>query len=201
MPPSFWVLLAGCPDIMLSSCPPHEDDPQQQHQQQQHRRQQQDQQQEDKDKVKEEEDLSGARANVGLLADGIWAAHGDRDDPYRRLNRALWIRVIIARGYARLFFLVCWCGWMIEGRFLLYLFFFFFEFFSPGDCEVMGSLWASEISVRLLGHSFRLESWDSRVQHFITVFFVSQKSCKIGNYYIYFYLIVFKDQRGLYKFD
>ena len=45
--------------------------------------------------------VRGAHANVGLIADGIWAP-GDEDeddeddeeeDTYRRSNRALWIRV------------------------------------------------------------------------------------------------------------
>ncbi|OXU20191.1 hypothetical protein TSAR_012969 [Trichomalopsis sarcophagae] len=50
----------------------------------------------------QDEILRSARANVGLIADGIWAPSG-QDETYRKLNRALWIRSNqIAARYAEL---------------------------------------------------------------------------------------------------
>ena len=37
--------------------------------------------------------LNGARANVGLIADDNRARQRRDADPYRQLNRSLWIRV------------------------------------------------------------------------------------------------------------
>lgn len=39
--------------------------------------------------------LRGARSNVGLVADTIWAPI-ERDDSYRKLNRDLWKQVSIS---------------------------------------------------------------------------------------------------------
>lgn len=35
--------------------------------------------------------LSSAYANISLIADEVWTY--DRDDPFRKLNRSLWIKV------------------------------------------------------------------------------------------------------------
>lgn len=69
----------------------------------------------------QEEILRSARANVGLIADGIWAPSGQYET-YRKLNRALWIRVsgactaslnFVAGIFKFVYVAVC-------GRFLLY---------------------------------------------------------------------------------
>ena len=40
----------------------------------------------------DEDILKSAYANISLIADNIWA--NDQEDPYKKLNKNLWIKVI-----------------------------------------------------------------------------------------------------------